>query len=248
MLRHGTRLGVRVRKHCDTLLEIKGFTKEDAKAFIFKYFQESEDKAKKLFSRLTRDENLEDMAANPLNIALLCFVFEENDGSFPKSRSQLYLDVTGCVLKRYNNQEGLPETNDLIDVYDAHLKNLGDIALKGLLEEKYDFEESELKSNSKKSPVFEFLSANNSRSKMRPSYSFQHRSFQEWFAGFFLYCQLIEKKINPESLVADKRYAHDLKEVLPYTCGLLAARCKEDSVPQPSNPYQMYDDRSEPGR
>ena len=226
-------VGIRVQEHCDTLLEIKGFTKEDAEAFIFKYFQESEDKAKKLLSKLKIDENLKDMAASPLNIALLCLVFEENDGSFPESRSQLYLDMTGCVLKRYNNKEGLPETSDVIDVYDAQLKHLGEIALKGLLEEKYAFEESELKSSSKKSPAFEFLSAQNGRSKMRTSlrYSFQHRSFQEWFAGFFLYCQLIEKKISPENLVADKRYAHDLKEVLPYTCGLLAARSKvQDAV------------------
>ena len=227
-------VGIMVRKHCDTLLEIKGFSKEDAKAFIFKYFQESEDKARKLLSELATHENLKDMAASPLNIALLCFVFEEHDGSFPESRSRLYLDMTECVLKRYHKKEGFPETKDLIDVYEAQLKHLGEIALKGLLEAKYDFQESELKSSSKKSPAYAFLSAQNGRSKMRPSlrYSFPHRSFQEWFAGFFLYCQLIEKEISPESIVADKRYAHDLKEVLPYTCGLLAARRKEDAVSQ----------------
>ena len=227
-------VGIMVRQHCDTLLEIKGFTKEDAKAFIFKYFQESEDKAEKLLSELATHKNLKDMAASPLNIALLCFVFEEPEGRFPESRSRLYLDMTECVLKRYHKKEGFPETNDLIDVYEAQLKHLGEIALKGLVEAKYDFEESELKSSSKKSPAYEFLSAQNGRSKMRPSlrYGFQHRSFQEWFAGFFLYCQLIEKKISPERIVADERYARDLKEVLPYTCGLLAARCKEDALPQ----------------
>ena len=227
-------VGIRVREHCDTLLEIKGFSKEDAEALILKYFQESEDKARKLLSELATHENLKDMAASPLNIALLCFVFEEHDGSFPESRSQLYLDMTECVLKRYHKKEGFPETNDLIDVYEAQLKHLGEIALKGLLEAKYEFEERELKSNAKKSPAYEFLSAQNLRSKIRPGlrYSFQHRSFQEWFAGFFLYCQLIEKKISPESLVADKRYAHDLKEVLPCTCGLLAAQSKEYALPQ----------------
>lgn len=46
----------------------------------------------------------------------------------------------------------------------------------------------------------------------------------------FLSCQLIGKEISPVSLVADKRYAHELKKVLPYTCGLLAARCKKDAV------------------
>ena len=124
--------------------KLKDLPKKMQKAFILKYFQESEDKAKKLWSELTTHENLKDMAASPLNIALLCFVFEEHDGSFPESRSLLYLDMTECVLKRYHKNEGFPETNDLIDVYEAQLKHLGEIALKGLLEAKYDFEESEL--------------------------------------------------------------------------------------------------------
>ena len=243
-------VGIRIREHCDTLLEIKGFSNEGAEAFIFKYFQESEDKAKRLLSELTTHENLKDLAASPLNIALLCYVFEEHDGSFPESRSRLYLDMTECVLKRYHKKEGFSETNDLIDVYEAQLKHLGDKALKGLLKAKYEFEESELKSSSKKSPAYKFLSAQNGTSKMRPSlrYSFPHRSFQEWFAGFFLYCQLIEKKISPESIVVDKRHAHDLKGVLPYTCGLLGARCKEDAVTQAVTLSKCFDDRGEPGR
>ena len=66
--------GIKVRIHCDTLLEIEGFTEEDAKKFIFKYFKTSEKLAQELLSKLKSDENLKEMAANPLNAALLCLV------------------------------------------------------------------------------------------------------------------------------------------------------------------------------
>ena len=225
--------GMKVRIHCNTLLEIEGFAEENARKFIFKYFDTLENFAEKLLSELGSDENLKDMVANPLHTALLCLHFEESKGSLPESRSQLYLNVTRCILRRYRKKNGLSETeDDLIEVYDAQLKHLGQIALHGLLEDKLDFEERELKSHADELRGFGFFSVQTGGSKITPSlrYTFQHKSFQEWFAAFFLSCQLIEKKISPESLVADRRYAHGLKEVLPYTCGLLAVRCKEDAV------------------
>ena len=225
--------GMKVRLHCDTLLEIEGFAEEDARKFIFKYFNAKDNFAEKLLSELGSDEILKDMMANPLHTALLCLDFEENEGSLPESRSQLYLDVTQCILRRYRKKKGLPEANeDLIEVYDAQLKHLGQIALNGLLEDKLDFEKRELGSHADELTEVGFLSVQTGSSKMRPSLhcSFQHKSFQEWFAAFFLSCQLVEKKTSPRSLVGDKRYAHELKEVLPYTSGLLAARSKEDAV------------------
>ena len=226
--------GIKVRIHCDNLLEIEGFTEEDARTFIFKYFTKAkENLAKKLLSKLRSDKNLKDIAANPLNTALLCLVWEDRGGSFPESRTQLHVDITQCILRRYRMKKGLPETNgDLIDIYDAQLKHLGCLALNGLLEDRLDFEEGELKSHADELPGFGFLSVETGSSKRKPCrrYNFQHKSFQEWFAAFFLSCELIEKKISPESLVVDRRYAHELKEVLPYMCGLLAARYKEDAV------------------
>jgi len=229
--RHET--GMKVRIHCNTLLEIEGFVEEDAREFIRKYFKGKDSFAQNLLSELGSDENLKDMVANPLHTALLCLDFEENNGSLPESRSQLYLDVTQCILRRYRKKKALPETHeDLIEVYDAQLKHLGQIALNGLLDSKLDFEKCKLESHADELTEVGFLSVQIGSSKMRPSLlcSFQHKSFQEWFAAFFLSRQLFEKKIGPESLVADERYARELKEVLPYTCGLLAARCKEDAV------------------
>ena len=225
--------GIKVRIHSDTLLEIEGFTQEDARKFIFKYFKTSEELAQELLSKLKSDENLKDMVANPLNTALLCLVCEEYRGVFPESRTQLYVDMIQCILRRYRRKQGLSETNeDLIEVYESALKHLGRIALHGLLQDKLDFEESQLQNHANDLPGFGFLSVQTGASKLSSSrhYSFLHKSFQEWFAALYLYHQLFEKEISPDELVADKRFACELKEVLPHTCGLLAARYKEEAV------------------
>ena len=222
--------GIKVRIHCDTLLEIKGFTEQDAQKFIVKYFKTTENLALKLLSKLINDERLMEMAANPLNTALLCLVCEEFQGVFPESRTELYMEIVQCVLRRYIQKKGLSETNeDLIETYKTQLKHLGLIALNGLLEDNLDFEESELGSHLADLPGFGFLSVHLGGSKLRPRrrYGFLHKSFQEFFAAFYLCCQLLDKEISSDSLAADRRYLHELKEVLQFTCGLLAARCEE---------------------
>ena len=222
--------GIKLRKHCDTLLQIEGFSEKDAEEFIMKYFKDTENLAEKLLSKLRSDKNLKDMAANPLNTALLCLICEEFQGVFPTSKTQLYEEIIQCILRRYRKKEGLPETDeDLFEVYGAQLKHLGQIALKGLLEDRLDFEESELKSHAAELPAFGFLSVQTGGSKLRPRrrYSFVHKSFQECFAAFFLCCQLLKKEISVGLLAADRRYFEELKEVLSFTCGMVAARCKE---------------------
>ena len=225
--------GIKFRIHSDTLLEIEGFTEEDARKFIFKYFKKSKNLAQKLLSKLESDENLQEMASSPLNTALLCLVCEEYRGVFPERRTQLYVEIIQCILRRYRRKKGMSETNeDLIEVYESQLKHLGWIALNGLLEGKLDFEESELRNHADDLPGFGFLSVQTGGSKLRSSrhYSFLHKSFQEWFAALYLYCQLTDKEIIPAQIFAEKRFADELNEVLIFTCGLLAARFKEEVV------------------
>ena len=222
--------GIKVRIHCDTLLEIEGFTLEDARKFIIKYFKTMEHLARKLWWKLSHDKNLKEMTANPLNTALLCLVCEEFEGVFPESRTELYMEIVQCVLRRYIQKKGLSDDNeDLIETYKPQLKHLGWIALNGLLEGNLDFEERELGSHLADLPGFGFLSVQLGGSKLRPRrrYGFLHKSFQEWFAAFYLCCQLLNKEISADSLAADERYLGGLREVLQFTCGMMAARCEE---------------------
>ena len=225
--------GIVVRKYCDTLLEIEGFTKEHVREFITKYFKSQPDLVEKLSARMSRDENLKEMAANPLNTALLCLLCEEFEGILPENRAQLYLDILECVLRRYRKKKGLSETSEnLTNVYKSQLKHLGLIALNGLLEDKLDVEESELGNHGNDLPGFGFLSVQPGGSKLRPRvhYAFLHKSFQECFAAYYICCQIQDKEIAPEELVSDARYFNKLKQVLLFACGILAMQCNEQAI------------------
>ena len=225
--------GKKVRKSCDTLLEVKGFTEAQAREFIAKYFKEKSELAEKLSARISRDGNLREMCANPLNTALLCLLCEEFGGILPEKRTTLFLNMIECVLRRYRKKTELPDTKeDLINLYKPQLNTLGLIALNGLKQDKLDFEENELGKHANDLAAFGFLSAHHGGSKLRPSphYAFLHKSFQECFAAFYLCCQIQDKRTTPEKLVSDDRYFLDMTQVLLFSCGILADQSDQEAA------------------
>ena len=226
--------GVKVRKYCDTLLEVEGFTEKDVETFIRNYFRARPKLAEQLIKHLYDDDNLYEILTNPLNTALLCLVYEDLNGVFPESRTKLYMEIVECVLRRYRTKQQLPENGeDLVDLYESQLKHLGSIALKGLLEGNLDFDEEELREHKATDlPGLGFLSVQPGGSKLRPTrrYGFLHKTFQEFFAAFYLSFQLIKKEITTKSIASNRKYRHQLKEVLLFTFGMIAARCEETVV------------------
>ena len=229
--------GVKVRKYCDTLLEVKGFTEKDVKTFIRNYFRAKQNLAEQLIRYLSGDYKLREILTNPLNTALLCLVYEDLKGVFPESKTKLYMEIVECVLRRYRSKPEKCQTpengEDLVDLYESQLKLLGLIAWKGLLEDKLDFDEKELgKDKASDLPGFEFLSVQPGGSERRPTrrYGFSHKTFQEFFAAFYLSRQLIKKEISTNRIAADRKFRHELKEVLLFTFGMLAVRCEETAV------------------
>ena len=225
--------GVKVRQLCDTLFEVKGFTEAQAREFIAKYFEEKSELAEKLSAQISHDENLREMCANPLNTALLCLLCEEFGGTLPEKRTTLYLNMIECVLKRYRKKRELLDTKeDLTNLYKPQLKSLGLIALNGLIQDKLDFGENELGEHASDIAAFGFLSVYPGGSKLRPSlrYAFLHKSFQECFAAFYICCEIQDKRITPEELVSNDKYFINLKQVLLFSCGILAEQTDQEAA------------------
>ena len=226
--------GIKVRECCDTLLEIEGFTENDAEDFIRKYFKTETHLVQKLLDKLRTDVSLSEITTNPLNTALLCLLCEDFQGDLPNGRTLLYHEIVQCVLRKYRRKKELPEADeDLTQLYHTELKDLGCIALNGLLNDEMYFNDSAFKnSTSSLIPELGFLSAQAGRSKRRPSqcYGFLHKSFQEFFAAFYLSCHLIDEDIDPGSLVADTRYFKEFRQVLMFTCGILAQQCEAKAM------------------
>ena len=253
-------VGMEVREYCDTLLEIEGFTKGDAREFIVGYFQENARLAEKLLNKLKVDKNLRQLSESPLNTVLLCLFCEDFNGIFPETGTQLYLGMVECVLRRYRKKKGLPlpktEDEDLTKVYKTQLEHLGSIALNGLLHKNMPLEEGEFENCSEELPEFGFFSVECIRKKVNPSlnycflnencseelpefgffsvecirkkvnlslnYCFLNETFQELFAAFYVCCLFCS-----ETLIIGDKYFKELKQVLLFTCGVLASQSEE---------------------
>ena len=110
-------------------------------------------------------------------------------------------------------------SEDLTNLYKPELNHLGLVALNGLLNNKVYFNESELGNYAIELTEFGFLSVQPGGSKLKQElhYAFLHKSFQEWFAAFFIRSQIHSKEITPEELVSDPNCFVNLKQVLDKT-------------------------------
>ena len=231
-------VGKKVNKHCDTLWEILGFTKEDSKSFIRKYFQDKDHLAEELIEELAvrpyrtsfrdgpSENRLADLTKNPLNMALLCSIFEHSKAVFKESRTRLYIEITLLVLRRYEEKNGLESSEDLTVVYREELLLLGRFALDSLCKGELYFEKGE---EYFKFMNFGFLSFQQvgTRSKPCTRCAFLHKSFQEFFAGFYLAFQIINRQNDFVNVLTDERYSKELKEVFFFMSGIIASESKD---------------------
>ena len=189
-------LGMKVRRECDTLLEIVGYTKEDADTYIKKYFRDHDDPslAKKLIKNLRKNPQLRELTANPLNTALLCLICEDAQGKLPYNKTMLYYEIVSCALMRNFQKKGIPLVNaDPIEVCSEQLNQLGELALEALVRDQLYFTTEKLRGHSTEFLDFGLLSREASASKIRPkpSYAFTHKTFQEYFAAFHVAHELL---------------------------------------------------------
>ena len=183
--------GMRVRRHCDTLLEIVGFTKEDADSYITKYFSNHEDPslAAKLIEKLGREKQLRELSSNPLNTALLCLLCEDTKGVFPSNQTKLYDQLVSCAVRRYFARKGIPmDSKDPLQTFSVNLNHLGKMAFEALKVDRMYFSKDKMDYQSGDFLPLCFLSREASVSKLRPipCFSFTHKTFQEYFAAYHL--------------------------------------------------------------
>ena len=229
-------VGKKVSRYCDNLWEIVGFTEEDSKSFIRKYFQGKGHLAERFIERQVKhwyadpsDPNfrgLSDLAKNPLNLTLLCCIFEDSQEVYSQStRTRLYIEIVLLVLRRYEEKNGLESNNDqdLISVYREKLKVLGRFSLHSLHERKWYFKKEKDIDN------FGFLSFQQGGTRSEPCTRcvFSHKSFQEFFAGFYLAFQVIDGQIDFADVLTDERYLKELKEVFLFMSGIIAFKREE---------------------
>ena len=219
----------------DKFLQIKGFTEEDSFEYIRRHFKiagpDHSSKGEKLIKEIKGNSLLRDLRTNPLNLLLLCVVYEDHEGKLPSSRTDLYHEIVVCVLRRYcakHNVKASKKDRDLVAQFERDIRCLGKLAWNCLLIDHHSFFEEELEeleSRNEKLVVRElgFVYKEESLKRLKPEheYCFLHKSFQEYLAASYIAHKLRRNKLNVFKKLDFDAVVNKFPQVFVFVCGIL---------------------------
>ena len=228
--------GIETRKQFEfeMHLAIEGFSEDDSFHYIRKHFRnidtEHSSKGERLIKEVKQNPLLRHLQRNPLNLLLLCVVYEDHEGSLPSSMTDLYQTIVRCLLRRYCAREELKASEkdeDLDKQFEITILALGELAWKCLLDDHLSFYEDELEKLEKndekivaRTVGLVYKEESLKRLKPRHAYSFLHKTFQEYLAASYLLhkfrgseFQMLKQILSPE--------VAKFKQVFVFVCGIL---------------------------
>lgn len=203
-------ISVRTEFSFDVLLQIEGFTKENVFKYITKHFEnvcpEPALNVEILIQQIQENASLHALCTNPLNVLLLCVVFEDYEEKLPSSRTKLYQIIVRCLLRRYCSKHNMKASDDdsaLEQQFQESLFVLGQLAWECLLTDRHCFPEAELikferlnKDLAARFLGLVFKEASLKRIKPQHEYHYLHKTFQEYLASLYLVDLLLKEQKN----------------------------------------------------
>ena len=231
--------GIEVRKQCEfafnLFLQIEGFTEEDSFEYIRRHFKiagsEHSFKGEKLIEEIKATKLLRDLQKNPLNLLLLCIVYEDHEGKLPSSRTNLYQVIVVCLLRRYcarHNVKAGKEDRDVEKQFKRDIRCLGELAWNCLLNDRHSFFEEELEEFERRNDKLvarrlDFVYKEESLKRLKPEhqYCFLHKSFQEYLAASYIAPKLRRNKFNVFEHLNFDAVLEKFPQVFVSVCGIL---------------------------
>ena len=228
-------IDVRKRYGFDILLEIKGFTESDAFDYIRKHFKNvgplHSSKGESLIKEMEENTLLHALRNNPLNLLLLCVIYEDYEGNLPSSRSELYQVIVLCLLRRLcvkHNLEAPKEDSALEKQFEETILALGELAWLCLLSDRYCFRESQLAALERRykglvSRHVGLVYKEESLRRLMPQheYYFLHKTFQEYLAAAFIADKLQGNELRLFERLSFLELVEKYREVFLFVSGIL---------------------------
>ena len=230
--------GIEVRKSTvfDIHLEIKGYTESDSIAYIRRHFETivQSPKGEKLIEEMQQNTFLHALRNNPLNLLLLCVVYEDYEGKLPTSRTELYQVIVQCLLRRYCAKRNQPAPRNDIALertFEKEILALGELAWLCLLSDRYGFRESELDEFESRyrglvARELGLLYKEESLKRLKPEheYCFLHKTFQEYVAAAYIAEKLVNQQFNVFDHISFDDFVTKYPQVFIFVSGMLGEK------------------------
>ncbi|KAL9965333.1 hypothetical protein ACROYT_G029121 [Oculina patagonica] len=149
--------------HFDQYVEIAGFSPEQVKEYIKKYFRENETMKNTVLQHVMNNENLVSSAHIPVLCFLMCFYLEyalqeSKSTDLPVSATDIYFDVVNIFELKHNAEseyktKEIPEKHKASDVVESTLDKLSELAAQLLLQQRPIFDERDMKEKFKSEEI-----------------------------------------------------------------------------------------------
>ena len=230
--------GIEVRKSVvfDIHLEIKGYTESDSIAYVRRHFETigQSPKGERLIEEMEQNTFLHALQSNPLNLLLLCVVYEDYEGKLPTSRTELYQVIVQCLLRRYCAKRNWPAPEDdsvLEKTFEKEILALGELAWLCLLNDRYGFRETELDEFESRYPglvarELGLLYKEESLKRLKPQheYCFLHKTFQEYVAAAYIAEELVNQQFDVFKRISFDDFLTKYPQVFTFVSGMLGEK------------------------
>ena len=230
--------GIEVRKSFvfDIHLEIKGYTESDSIAYVRRHFEtiDQSPKGERLIEEMEQNTFLHALRSNPLNLLLLCVVYEDYEGKLPTSQTELYQVIVQCLLRRCCAKLSLvvpKDTATLHKRFEEDVLALGQLAWTCLLNDRQSFPEGELaqcevKNQNLVARKIGLLYMEESRKRINPQheYWFLHKTFQEYLAAAFITHKLLRGEFNVFEYTTFDDLVRKYPQVFLFVSGMLGEK------------------------
>ena len=230
--------GIEVRKSVvfDIHLEIKGYTESDAIAYVRRHFGtiDQSPKGERLIEEMEQNTFLHALRSNPLNLLLLCVVYEDYEGKLPTSQTELYQVIVQCLLRRCCAKLSLAVPKDTATLhkrFEEDVLALGQLAWTCLLNDRQSFPEGELAEREVKNQnlvarKIGVLYMEESRKRINPQheYWFLHKTFQEYLAAAFIAHKLLRGELKVFEYMTFDDLVGKYRQVFLFVSGMLGEK------------------------
>ena len=230
--------GIEIRKRFlfDIHLEIKGYTESDSIAYVRRHFETigQSPKGERLIEEMQQNTFLHALRNNPLNLLLLCVIFEDYEGKLPTFRTELYQVIVQCLLRRYCARHGLavPKDNTTLQKrFEEDVLALGELAWACLLNDRQSFSEGklaecEVKNQNMVARKIGLLYMEESMKRRSPQheYWFLHKTFQEFLAATFITRKLQNGELNVFEYTTFDDLVGKYSQVFLFVSGMLGEK------------------------